>query len=599
MSMLILFKRRWNISSDDFTVPMIIWCIIVAVVLSILFPISSKYSHDGINNTFWNLILLIMIFLSISIVLQLMIALISYRGAIYEHRKRTLIPIFLYTRLVIYIFEIIWTAFILLFFLFQVPIKYNLLIYAGIGTVLYEIVVFMYVAVSVWTLYVPYGRVSKANETLYGKTHTSWKKRIRLLFCCTQSDNKEALMEMVAEIMTSLFRNDNIVFGDILAGLFIMRICDYNISSPLPAKKDANIHSLKQHFLLSQYYVKYVLATYGWAYMFSVDPFEYLYQSIRKSSKSQIFKKSSNSVEGNVSQQTLNTILRVTGLNFTDILYVNYELDSPAFYVALDHPKKDVIISIRGTMSLNDLLIDLSAKSTVMNIDETNQSIKIGHEGMVNAAVKIKEILIKKGLFVDVTRQFPDYTIVIVGHSLGAATAAVLSILIKAIHPKTKAYCYACPNGLIEKEMLEYTKTFITTTVIRNDIISRLSLQSLKRACKRISNLISECPFKKLEILFLKKKKVTKYYQNTSHHNSFFTDTNRNANEDYVQIDETYVDEKFYLPGKILYITGKHKNGYNVNFEENDKFNVITLSNNSFTDHTPHCLQEMMKSVQF
>jgi len=42
-----------------------------------------------------------------------------------------------------------------------------------------------------------------------------------------------------------------------------------------------------------------------------------------------------------------------------------------------------------------------------------------------------------------------DYDVVVVGHSLGAGTAAILAILLRQEYPRLHCYAYSPPGGLL------------------------------------------------------------------------------------------------------------------------------------------------------
>lgn len=111
------------------------------------------------------------------------------------------------------------------------------------------------------------------------------------------------------------------------------------------------------------------------------------------------------------------------------------------------------MISIRGTLSMQDVLTDLNAESEVLPVEPTREDW-LGHKGMVQAAIYIKnlierESLIEKAQQHDTERDTHNYGLVLVGHSLGAGTAAILAILLKRRFPELECYSYSPPGGLL------------------------------------------------------------------------------------------------------------------------------------------------------
>ena len=121
-----------------------------------------------------------------------------------------------------------------------------------------------------------------------------------------------------------------------------------------------------------------------------------------------------------------------------------------AFFLVKDNDKKTLVLSIRGTLSPRDILTDLCANcenffvedksdfAEIGNIDNANidtdmlalaSSIMVGraHKGMVDAA---KSIARKTGKMIsDELRSESDYSLVIVGHSLGGGVAGKQGLL--------------------------------------------------------------------------------------------------------------------------------------------------------------------------
>ena len=73
---------------------------------------------------------------------------------------------------------------------------------------------------------------------------------------------------------------------------------------------------------------------------------------------------------------------------------------------------------------------------------------------MVSAAEyirrKLRELdLLGKAFSADPEKGTSHYDLVLVGHSLGAGTAAILAILLKQEHPNLSCFAYSPPGGLL------------------------------------------------------------------------------------------------------------------------------------------------------
>ena len=121
------------------------------------------------------------------------------------------------------------------------------------------------------------------------------------------------------------------------------------------------------------------------------------------------------------------------------------------FFVAVDYKKEKIVVSIRGTLSMKDVLTDLNAEGEVLPL-EPRRDDWVGHKGMVQAAVYIRnkledENLLQRAQQHNLERKTDQFGLVIVGHSLGAGTAAILSIMLKPQFPSLLCFSYSPPGG--------------------------------------------------------------------------------------------------------------------------------------------------------
>lgn len=151
---------------------------------------------------------------------------------------------------------------------------------------------------------------------------------------------------------------------------------------------------------------------------------------------------------------------RMLKMTEAEVIYTTFHVDvgETPFFVAVDYSKEKIVVSIRGTLSMKDVLTDLNAEGEVLPL-EPRRDDWIGHKGMVQAAVYIKnkleeENLIQRAQQHNLERKTNTFGLVVVGHSLGAGTAAILSILLKPHHPSLLCYSYSPPGGNIQSTMM-------------------------------------------------------------------------------------------------------------------------------------------------
>lgn len=196
-------------------------------------------------------------------------------------------------------------------------------------------------------------------------------------------------------------------------------------------------------------------------------------------------------------------------------------------YISLDHDAKAVVLACRGTMGFEDVLADLSCDYDRLGwrgrgyrvhkgIHASARRLLYGGDGRV--LVTLKEALL----------EFPDYGLVLCGHSLGAGVTSLLGVMLSEPNPdgpgfvtsadqymrllahdapittklseirlpagrRIHVYAYG-PPGVMSSSLRKITRGLITTVVHGNDIVPHLSLgllhdfQALSLSFKRGEN---------------------------------------------------------------------------------------------------------------
>ncbi|KAG2227573.1 hypothetical protein INT45_002258, partial [Circinella minor] len=151
----------------------------------------------------------------------------------------------------------------------------------------------------------------------------------------------------------------------------------------------------------------------------------------------------------------------------------------PSYYISLDRPTNSIVLCIRGTMSAFDAMTDL-----VCEYEPWRGGLV--HKGMKSAATWFFRHVAPQ--LVAYCNEHSTNALYIVGHSLGAATAAILTIMLvdfidefkgnDANEFTLKCFGYAPACGL-SLDISEKYQDYIQSIVFADDVVSKLSYGSM------------------------------------------------------------------------------------------------------------------------
>ena len=270
------------------------------------------------------------------------------------------------------------------------------------------------------------------------------------------------------------------------------------------------------------HYVKFALAMYTWVMYLLIHPFSGIPRLIFQGFSTSLEKlcntyHGSKQGEGNEPNRGCglcdchkSAILLTLGLDNSDIVYVQMKSgfnDTP-YSIVLDHDWKNVVLSIRGTFSLEDAVKDslieaesLSRLGRDFGFDGVNQFC---HCGMLLAAKNIltdlqRHDLLNK-LLVNENAKYPDYKLRVVGHSLGAGAGIMLSYLLRQTFPSLRCVCFSPPGCTLSWGLAVGCKEWCNSFVLDCDIVPRLSIESLESWRNELLAIIGRIKVPKSEI---------------------------------------------------------------------------------------------------
>jgi sn1-specific diacylglycerol lipase len=188
----------------------------------------------------------------------------------------------------------------------------------------------------------------------------------------------------------------------------------------------------------------------------------------------------------------VNNELKKKGWSKAEVLYANLPTKDvmPGHFVAVDKEMRAVVLGIRGTTTAYDAIIDAVGTSEDMPEVPGLQVHKAMYEGAKKVLEKTRDELTKA------LNNNPNFQLIVTGHSLGAGTATLCSILLtlNPLIPAQKLTCFAyAPPPVLSNAAHEKIKGIkIVAYVNRNDAVPRASLHNvyqLGKKCMKIDLL--------------------------------------------------------------------------------------------------------------
>ncbi|XP_066520546.1 diacylglycerol lipase-beta [Hoplias malabaricus] len=651
---MVVFGRRWGIASDDLVLPgsfelfiRFLWWIATVVLYA-----THKGRFDCTGGTVLHSYLVVLLILLAVIILTLCaIVYISAQGTIMNPGPRRSMPALVYLRALLYIPELVWAC------LGVVWVSDNsggcepAEVGAVIGAVVASWIILLSMMVGVLIVFDPLGSLrkpaltgeysgmrdlesSESSQLFYTARSVAvrvWESRLRLLCCCLpQDDNKRAAFSSIAQLVSGFFSDTDLVPSDIAAGLALlhqeqdkMELCkdpdDVISHSPSsPIREDLEIELEK-----AAHFMKFAVAAYGCPIYVYLNPLtgscKLCWDCCHNRNAEY------DLVGGDYVSCHLSSVLRITGLQYRDLIYISVhnQIFEIPFFVALDHKREAVLVSVRGTLSLKDVLTDLSAECENLPVDGVSGAC-YAHKGISQAANYIFKKLVNDGILTQAFSIAPEYRLVITGHSLGAGTASLLAALLRSTYPTLLCYAFSPPGGLMSKALAEYSKKFVISVVLGKDLVPRLSIPNMEDLKKRILKMVSNCNKPKYKILLhgcwyevfggapddfpteMENRREEALSQPLLGEESLLVQGStsyQSLSSDDSPTRPTHLP--LYLPGRIMYITedGPSRRHcfsqvrYRAEWSNEMEFRSILISPHMITDHMPDVVLRALRSL--
>ena len=110
--------------------------------------------------------------------------------------------------------------------------------------------------------------------------------------------------------------------------------------------------------------------------------------------------------------------------------------------------------------------------------------------GMVHSGMRDEadEVITKLKPLIDKTLlQYPNYSVVFTGHSLGAGAASIATLILQTSYPHINAYCFACPS-CVSADLLPRLSSSVISVANMHDAVPRMNSSAMHKAYDAISN---------------------------------------------------------------------------------------------------------------
>ncbi|XP_047218621.1 diacylglycerol lipase-alpha isoform X1 [Girardinichthys multiradiatus] len=661
---MVMFRRRWSVGSDDLVLPALflfllhcVWLVVLAVVLfGLRYGSDLSCSVTLVDHGRGYLGILVSCLICESAIMWL-----SMRGSILYTQPREAVQYVIYIRLAILLVELVYAVVGIAWLVqYYQPCSDVTAKNLALGIVACNWLVILSVCITLMCTFDPTGRTfvklkatrrRQRNLTTYTLRHrleegqaSSWSRRLKFFMCCTRAqDTQSDAYSEVASLFAEFFRDLDIVPSDIIAGLVLLRQTQRSkrsnvldqanndiiaFLSGIPVTRSTRYLDLKNSAEMNMYkevcyYMLFALAAYGWPMYLMRKPGCGLCRlasscpctSVSGSRLSQsVTVEEDNCCGCNVlaiRRHFLDRDLKQVHVVYTSCHDAVYETP---FFVAVDHAKKKVVISIRGTLSPKDALTDLTGDSERLPV-EGQHGTWLGHKGMVYSAEYIKkkleqEMILSQAFGRDLSKGTMHYGLVIVGHSLGAGTAAILSFLLRPQYPTLHCYSYSPPGGLLSEDAMEYSKEFVTSVVLGKDLVPRLGLSQLEGFRRHLLEVLQKSNKPKWRIIVGGTKCIPKSELPVEDDDPPSQPAAPPNSRLWLHPSDLSIalsaSTPLYPPGRIVHVVhnhppesccGQEEPTYSALWGDNKGFNEVIISPAMLNEHMPHMVMEGLNKV--
>ncbi|KAL3796024.1 hypothetical protein HJC23_013081 [Cyclotella cryptica] len=282
------------------------------------------------------------------------------------------------------------------------------------------------------------------------------------------------------------------------------------------------------------------------------------------------------------------------GCEHAHLCYANFSngIAATPYAILVDEMKETVVITVRGTNSLEDWVIDL--QYVPLPLDECGSVCGFDgeghycHKGVLTRAKwmynDMKENRVLKMLYSNDSR-YNAYNLVVVGHSLGGGCATVLSLMLRPNFPNLKCFAFEPPGCIFDEKMAGKDEFF--------DVLARIRVPKIQAFRDIRSPILNDSN------LAQRNSKVLCRRHEIERDTTFYEQVRKFRTERAAKNQTGDVSVKLYIPGRIIHLvdTSGDETTYIPYWASRYEFNQVVLSNTMLSDHSMLCLPDILHKL--
>ncbi|XP_076236236.1 diacylglycerol lipase-beta [Calliopsis andreniformis] len=649
-----LFGRKWLAATDDLVYPGLFEIFIRTVWLMLIGTACFRYYEYTwscqLGGELVRVYLLGQIsLLVVSLLLMLIIARLSARGAIMETRARKYVEPLLTVKILLLLPEISWNV-IGSLWMFGPKVECGYDHYTT--SVVQALVLFDWILIGLTVfglalIFDPLGSMANKNlESLdeHSKASSIWLRRFKFLWWMQKDEGANETFQHVAGLITALFRGTDLVPSDVVAGCILLRIRQKRethelrrlnlLERPAYTSDVSTIFSDTPSWMSLEnalHYINLSMACYGWLFVLYKHMCTGYFHIIRNLTCCACFRRKHTAIHGdNCCYCYLAGVKYLSDLSVDDILFASFKnhLCEVPYCVVVDHKTNNIVVVIRGSLSLRDIFTDIAADSEIFDCDGVPPGL-MAHRGMIIGAKVILKQLNENKILERAFNTYPQFNLMLTGHSLGAGIAILLGFLLRTRYPDIKVYAFSTPAGLLSRELARISEEFVLTIGVGDDFVMRLSVDSVENLRTSLLMTLHACRLPKYRVVLnglgyilfgIPQKDLSKTWANCNVTTTASSGQSPLLNErDLTRTEESNKYErditkrrfsrvKLYTGGRILHIIRRKSKDsdeesnnkekiYEMRWAQPEEFTELIVMPRMLFDHLPKSIQKALTTL--